>query len=235
MSLDVGQTFGESHGACPVPRPVPNATTAGRLRDSKPWAAAFRVESTLTASMRLDQFFGTVKRAVVGQHVAGQLLGTRALQLSSAIKRPAFICALARLISASVRVSTASLMTSTMTSIISGASGGVGAGVEAEETRVGVRRVKGVDRVAQPALFTNLLEQPRGHAAAENVGEHLKAEQRQVAIAAGLPGPASDAPARDRDARRGCRRLPNMAGCGFGEGSADEKLLEALVRLRSTI
>jgi len=43
---------------------------------------------------------------------------------SSAISSPAFICALARATSASGSVSTASLMTSTITSIISGASSG---------------------------------------------------------------------------------------------------------------
>jgi len=45
-------------------------------------------------------------------------------QLSSAISSPAFICAFARATSASSSVSTDSLMTSTTTSIISGASAG---------------------------------------------------------------------------------------------------------------
>ena len=41
-------------------------------------------------------------------------------------------------------------------------------------SRIG--RVEGVDRVAQAALLAHLLEQPRRHAAAEHVGEHLQAE-----------------------------------------------------------
>ena len=59
---------------------------------------------------------------------------------------------------------------------------GIGAGIEPEEPGVGIRRMEGVDRIAQPALFAHFLEQPRRHPAAERVGEDLQAEQRQVGL-----------------------------------------------------
>ncbi len=54
--------------------------------------------------------------------------------------------------------------------------GRIGAGVEAEEARAGVGRVERVDRVAEAALLAHLLEQPRRHPAAEDVGEDLERE-----------------------------------------------------------
>src|SRR5918992_4070281 len=49
-------------------------------------------------------------------------------------------------------------------------------GVDAERAGVGVLRGVTVDRVRQPALLPDLLEQPRGHAAAERRVEHAEGE-----------------------------------------------------------
>ena len=71
-------------------------------------------------------------------------------------------------------------------------------------SRIG--HVEGIDRVAEPALLAHLLEQPRRHAAAEHVGEHLQAVEVGIALRQALHAPARRAPARDRAPRCGCRR-----------------------------
>ena len=48
-----------------------------------------------------------------------------------------------------------------------------GGGVDAEHARVRQRPHTRVDGVTEPALLTHLLEEPRGHAAAEEAGENL--------------------------------------------------------------
>ena len=74
---------------------------------------------------------------------------------------------------------------------------------------------KRIDRVAQAALLARFLEQPRRHAAAEHVGEHLQADKRRIVSAAGRAAPARYAPARAR-ASRHARRRRICAGSGAG-------------------
>ena len=58
-------------------------------------------------------------------------------------------------------------------------------GMNAEDAGVREAPMKGVDRVAQPALLAHALEQAAGHAAAERRGENLRAVE--VALVDGSP------------------------------------------------
>ena len=57
-----------------------------------------------------------------------------------------------------------------------------GAGIDAEQAAIHVGRGEGIDRIDQPALLPDLLEQARGHAAAQQGGEHHRGVVVRVAI-----------------------------------------------------
>src|SRR6266545_2215588 len=101
------------------PGPGPSAATAGRPRAISARPAA-RALSTVTPSMRATSSSSGIGRPQAKIWRAS--CSVRALELSSAIKSPAFICALARAISASLMVSAALVISPTTTRISSGRS-----------------------------------------------------------------------------------------------------------------
>ena len=60
---------------------------------------------------------------------------------------------------------------------------GRGCRIDAELARILVGRAEGEHAIAQPALLAHFLEQPRGHAAAQNTGQHLQDVDVGVAVA----------------------------------------------------
>ena len=67
-----------------------------------------------------------------------------------------------------------------------GGLGLAGAGIDADHAAIGEGMREGVDRIAQPALLTHFLEQPRGHAAAQR--GRIDLGRIDVRIGAGDPG-----------------------------------------------
>ena len=65
-----------------------------------------------------------------------------------------------------------------------------GAGIDAEDAAVAVRMREGVDRIDEAALLADLLEEPRGHAAAQRGREHVR--RPVVGSACGTPREAED-------------------------------------------
>src|SRR5262249_61568408 len=61
-----------------------------------------------------------------------------------------------------------------------GVAAATGPGMEPNKADVGNRHVKVKDRIAQAAPPARFLDQPRGHATAENIGEHLQAVERRI-------------------------------------------------------
>ncbi len=76
-----------------------------------------------------------------------------------------------------------------------------GARVDAEHARLGVHRVVGEDRVREPALLPHLLEQTRGHPAADRVVHQPEGESPWVA--------AREARDPDADVRLLCGAVPH--------------------------
>jgi len=76
------------------PLPLPSATTAGLERDNSA-RAALCVDFDADGFDPADQFLDSLRPAVGHKHGVASC-SARELQLSSAIRSPAFICALAR-------------------------------------------------------------------------------------------------------------------------------------------
>ena len=77
-----------------------------------------------------------------------------------------------------------------------------GAGIDAEQPAVAIAVGEGVDRIDQAALFAHLLEQPRGHAAAERGRQHRGGVIVRVVRASGRESRARGAAVRDRGSSR---------------------------------
>ncbi len=161
------------------PLPLPSATTAGRLRDNSP-LAALRVDFDADGVDPGHQLFHR-QRTPIGQHVTRQLFGAGAAAFQRH-QQPGL----------HLRLGAGDLgFGQGLDRVVDDIDdhfhhlrrvGGIGAGIEPEKAGVGIGRMEGVDRVAQPALLAHFLEQPRRHPAAERVGEDLQLEQRQVGL-----------------------------------------------------
>ncbi len=129
----------------------------------------------------------------------------RADGLSSPMTSPALVWARARAISASSksRGGAGQLVGGQVDQLADLVA--AGAGIDRHHAGLGPGRALREDGVAEAALLARLLEQPRGHAAAERHRRDLRRVVVVVAIAGRLEAPGRNAPA-PAASRRGARR-----------------------------
>ena len=102
------------------------------------------------------------------------ICSARALEDSNAVNIDTFICALARASSVSSRFCVACARQSKLDRDELGKLAPAARGIKAEQAGVGIGPVEGMDRIGEAALLAHFLEQARGHAAADDIGEDMR-------------------------------------------------------------